>query len=343
MRTRGASLAAALANLALGLAVAPSLTACGGRSLEIEPGPADAASNEDAATADDAAPPQDGSTSCGLTIAGGQQTPYACETVTLSVTGWNPYCGEGSITGELCAQLCAPATNDYCFLDATHTQLTCSGNCYTGRRPEGLEPREASAATLGEFLASAAHLELASVVAFDRMARELAAHGAPRALRQRARRSRREEVRHGRAMSRLARRAGGRVKAPEVAPVAVRSLVEIAIENAVEGCVRETFGAAVAAVSAARAEDPAARPVLGRIARDEAAHAELSWELARWLEPRLTPAERKRVRAARDRALEELAVEVSVEPRAEIARWLGAPSAAAATAMVRELGRRIAA
>jgi hypothetical protein len=81
----------------------------------------------------------------------------------------------------------------------------------------------------------------------------------------------------------------------------VRSLFAIALENAVEGCVRETYGAVVGLVEARVSRDPEVRRASRSIAADECRHAELSWAVAAWILPRLTPGERHAVaRAVKD-------------------------------------------
>ena len=79
--------------------------------------------------------------------------------------------------------------------------------------------------------------------------------------------------------------------------LAARSLVEVAADNAAEGCVRETFGALVATLQARRAADPIVRNAMRSIAIDETRHAALSWELAAWAHARMSPLERRRVAA----------------------------------------------
>lgn len=64
---------------------------------------------------------------------------------------------------------------------------------------------------LGRALAEMAALEAASIPAFARLARELAAHGAPRSLRRSAERARLDEVRHAATMRSLARARGAAV------------------------------------------------------------------------------------------------------------------------------------
>jgi hypothetical protein len=178
-----------------------------------------------------------------------------------------------------------------------------------GRRPAGLRaPRTVGGNTaLGRYLAEAAHLEAASVPAFRRLADELAGHGAPARLCRAARRAARDEARHARQVTRLARAAGARPPRVSLAPPRPRSLAAMAAENAAEGCVRESFGALLAWWQAATAADAGARHVAARIAPDESQHASLAWEIDAWAHTRLPPAARDRVRAARDRAVAKLA------------------------------------
>ncbi|MBX3229661.1 MAG: ferritin-like domain-containing protein [Labilithrix sp.] len=196
-----------------------------------------------------------------------------------------------------------------------------------GRRPDGLAALSGGAASgLRAYLAQAAHLEAASVVAFRRLETELRAHGAPATLVARARRSRTDEIRHAREMSALARQAGAVVPPVVVDAPGARDLFAIALENAVEGCVRETYGAVVALFQAERAATEL-RPILARIARDEVRHAELAHDVAAWLEPQLTPSQRAALADARARATEELRAALRVEPHEEVRRIAGVPSA----------------
>jgi hypothetical protein len=190
-------------------------------------------------------------------------------------------------------------------------QFSC--DCVGGRRPRGLARVRAICAptALGGYFARMAHDEAASVHAFQRMRDELAAHGAPDALIRAAERSASDEVRHARVMTRHARRLGATSPSPRVRRPEPRSLEAMARENAVEGCVLETFGALLAAWQAAHAPDPALRRTFARIAADEARHAALSWAVARWAEGQLDLAARRRIATARSRALSALRRSVS--------------------------------
>jgi hypothetical protein len=111
----------------------------------------------------------------------------------------------------------------------------------------------------------------------------------------------------------------------------------MAIENAVEGCVNETFGAAVGVVQSMTASDAHVRSAMRRIARDEMRHAELAWEVARWLDGRLTDRERARVKRARAAAVLRLIEEAAREVDRELVEELGLPSASVARTIAMRL------
>ncbi len=204
-----------------------------------------------------------------------------------------------------------------------------------GRRPEGFAPAEVRSATaIGARLAEMAELEAASISAFDRLARELAAHGAPEALVARARTARRDEIRHARSMRSLARRFGATPRAPRGAKLAVRARVAVAIENAVEGCVFETFGAVVATFQGSRAEDPAVRATFAGIAADERRHAALAWDVDAWLATICSAEEREAVDRARRHARDRLRIEPPTDD-AHAERALGLPTGRERDALVR--------
>jgi hypothetical protein len=180
------------------------------------------------------------------------------------------------------------------------------GAC-TGRRTEGIDdPRPLRELAAGDHFAASSYLEAASVLAFERLARELAAHGAPANLVRDAWRARRDEVRHARRTRALARRFGVEAMWPEPRQLPVRTLFEMAQENGREGCVRETYGAVAGLLGAARASDAEVRTAMKSIARDECQHARLSWRVAAWAMTRLGPTEQEAVSRAMRVAAQEL-------------------------------------
>lgn len=168
------------------------------------------------------------------------------------------------------------------------------GPCSEGRRPRGLRSHgraKRARSNLGAYFAKASHLEAASVVT-----------------------------------SRLAKRFGATPSAARVKRGPNRSALAIAIENAREGCVRETLGAVIALHRAERAKDAEVARAMRSIASDELRHARLSWELMEWLDARLTARGRAAVRRAFEREIAALATELSDPPR-DVAEIAGAPDA----------------
>ena len=241
----------------------------------------------------------------------------------------------GNVTN--CAAVCPRLWN--CQVQATGVVCTLTNSPCSGRRPKGLCVSEpARGAALGQHFAEMARLERASVDAFRHLRRELVAHRAPWRLVRAAERAARDEVRHARATGSLARRHGSTPVAPTVLCTPVRDLETIAIENAVEGCVRETFGALVATWQARSAADTLVRATMKRIARDETRHSALALQVNGWLKGRLNPAARARVDEARRQALGDLVATCDSGPPA-LRSSLGLPSRSLAHDLVAEIAR----
>jgi hypothetical protein len=230
----------------------------------------------------------------------------------------------GAYPQSFCVTVC-PANFYKCEPD--DGGIRCA-NCF-GRRPQGLVDESVLLGDPGFYFAEMARLEAASVVAFRVLARELTALRAPRTLVRAAERAARDEIRHARAAGALARRYGREPVSPRIEAHAPRDLETIARENAVEGCVHETWGALAAHHQAATSRDVVVRAVMRRIAKDETEHAALAWRVARFLEARLDPAARLRVDAARRDAARVLALTVHEPPTAlrDIAGLAGASEA----------------
>lgn len=140
--------------------------------------------------------------------------------------------------------------------------------------------------------------EHASVPAFERLAWELAEHGAPRLLVARARAAAAEEIRHARTCFALAAAYLGRdVRAPELPYLRVRRarpLSEIARESWWDGCIGEAGAAQVVLARATGAGDVAERRALRGIARDERGHARLAADVVVWAGERAVAGARHR-------------------------------------------------
>jgi hypothetical protein len=128
-------------------------------------------------------------------------------------------------------------------------------------------------------LAHAASLEASAIFAFRRLARELRAHGAPRSLIRASRSCARDHIERIRATH------GSTIPPMARVRFELRDLETLAIENAVDGCVTETYAAALSSSDC------------------KFRHAALSWALHAWSERRLSPEARARVKSARDAAV----------------------------------------
>ncbi|MCA9645810.1 MAG: hypothetical protein KC492_34200, partial [Myxococcales bacterium] len=158
-----------------------------------------------------------------------------------------------------------------------------NGAC-VGRQSAGVTLAGATSEdSRGHYFAECADLERAAVFAFARMAAELRALGAPAELVGDAQRARAEEARHVKVMDVLAEKFRGESTGVTLPELELRGAFEVALENAVEGCVRESYGALVGLWQAERAEQPEVREALRDVAQDELRHAALSWRVAAWL------------------------------------------------------------
>jgi hypothetical protein len=245
------------------------------------------------------------------------------------------------VEGEGCvADAYAPGPNGAVSIDCPDC-IGVSG----GRRPRGLvAPRARGQLTgLGARLGRMAFDEAASVYAFVRLREELVRLEAPAALVRAADRAARDEVLHARLVARHARAHGARLVAPRVRRQRPRALLPMAVENAVEGCVHETFAALLARWQSIHAPDAALRRTFRRIAEDEARHAALSWAVARWSDGRLDARGRRVVQTARRRAVESLRRRLCARRASPVDAALGIPSAEKTTALLDHIERDLGA
>jgi hypothetical protein len=180
-----------------------------------------------------------------------------------------------------------------------------SGSFHDGRRPTGLVESAplALGASAGDLFAAMALHAAASVVAYRQLARELAALGAPRALRDRARRAAWDSIRHTRFADGLSLRFESEPERPMIHGCRIRTLAQLAKDNAVEGCIREAWSAALALWQAEYARAPIVREAMRDFAHDKMRHAQLAWEIHRWATGRLEESELAAVDEASRRAI----------------------------------------
>jgi hypothetical protein len=341
-----------------------TLPACGGSTAPVNPPSSDAGP--------DAGSPPPGpvpGTACGwatLPIGCGGCRPdclwaYSFKGDPSVCTGFST-----SGTPTQCASVCGndargePADTCSVQSNGASWELTCSvtqgPNCGPSGPPVGNGGRRTSyfaqlgfgaaprGREIGVHFARAACMEAGSVEAFRILRDELVAHGAPRRLVRAAMRAIRDELRHVRQTTALARRFGEEPVAPRpYPPRALRSFEEMALENAVEGCVRETYSALECAWQAEAAADPVVRATMARIARDEMRHLELSWAVNAWARSRLDAEARERVAAAQRAEIDEMLGELARDPNEALVRTGGLPRAVQSRSLVAAIAARIAA
>ena len=288
-----------------------------------------------------------GNTVCTIVIAG--QSPMTLDCNGMSPATPLPAQYNLPVQAADCGLVCDIATDncqvtniDYRFpgknVRYCVTSHVCAQGPFTaveGRRPAELQFGEGHFdCDVGAFFAEAAQLEAASVTAFAILAEELAHHGAPAELIAAAQRAEADEVRHTRMATALAHAFDATPGQPQVRRGAVRPLLAIALENAVEGCVREAYGAFLAAFQGSRAEDARIRKTMARIARDEIRHAELAFAVAAWILPQLSEAERAQVKLAEQQALAELQKSVAQPVSRPLLTTAGLPASEASLAFL---------
>lgn len=218
--------------------------------------------------------------------------------------------------------------------------VECSSHytCGAGRRPVGLAETYARAGSpVQQWFAQSAHLEAASVDAFRQLRRDLRAHGAPRALLRQASRAAREEKRHARRMRALAKRTGAIAPVPVVISTPVPSFEALVCHNAIEGGLRETFGALVALYQAKHARDPEVAAAMKKIAQEEAHHAAFSHRISVWARRRSSPDAKRRIALETRAAADELLRNAGWVLDSDSRRMLGLPDACTSLTLAKHL------
>ncbi len=219
------------------------------------------------------------------------------------------------------------------------------GAGWAGSLSRGTTPDPAIRDALVEAWRADAAAEHASVASFARVVLELLAVGAPADLVSAAIAAGQDEVAHAQSCYAIAARLSGRSKQPGPLPIVApreATLLRVAVDTFLEGCVGETIAALCAERAAARASDPAIREVLERIADDESRHAALAWRTLHWA---LAQGGREVAHAVKAAAAEVLSVDPQLPAAVDHPDWsrFGRLSAREHADAVRDARREIVA
>ena len=252
--------------------------------------------------------------------AGGMWCDRLSETATLSDSTFSTYLVDGELTEASCSNLCQTELNvwmDYlcsCDYQGADVDGNHPGTCeYTQCAVEGRvhgEIKKLEKSTgyteLGIHFARGYHAEASSVGAFLQLRKELAFHQAPKELQERCFLAAKEEIVHAQLLAKLAKLHQGQLPTLDFGRFQPRSLFALALDNAVEGCIFETFSSLKALQQANNATDQVIAKAMKIIALDEIKHAELAWDIHRSLISRLSSAERDIIHEAQKEAIQQL-------------------------------------
>ena len=145
----------------------------------------------------------------------------------------------------------------------------------------------------GGYFARLAQEEATAVFAFGELLEHLNRWEAPESLQDWCGQIIDEEQTHALMMSGLAHRNGQKSACIQFPSVNQVSMKEMAIHNALTGCIGETWSAVLLRYQSEHA--PKYNGVFKRIAKDETSHAEFSWVLHEWLMSKLSEDEQTEV------------------------------------------------
>ncbi len=146
---------------------------------------------------------------------------------------------------------------------------------------------------LGGYFARAAQEEMTAVFAFQEMLENLKSFDAPQQLLDDCERAICDERRHMIMMSNMAKRHGcssAIITLPKQKSV---SLFELTKHNAIAGCIEETWAALIAAYRSKHSKHYS--KLFNIIAKDEIFHAQLSWDIHKWLMTQLSEEEQREI------------------------------------------------
>jgi len=247
---------------------------------------------------------------------------------TLDTEAFTTYLDEeGQLTEESCSTLCTEQAGVYydylCSCDYVGADtdgnhpVTCE---YSVCAVEGRGHADIAKLTqatghseMARYFVRSYHAEASSVGAFLQLRAELQFHDAPLEMQQRCLKAAVEEVHHARMMAKLAQDEECELPELQFGDFCERSLFELTLDNAVEGCIYESFSALKAQYQSTNSSDERLLTAMKVIARDETHHAQLAWDIHHHLMSRLTLDEQVQIRQAQRAALNNVLTQATLD------------------------------
>ena len=255
------------------------------------------------------------------------------------------YLNEGIISSESCQEICytlvsqmpqgdgrtlCGGTYNYSGSTDEHS-VTCNVayHCPTeGRRHAQIKSVQHIHTTdqLGRYFVQALHSESSSVAAFLQLRKELIHHQAPEELIRRCWEAAKDEVQHARIMGHMAQQFTDEKPKLEFGSFQQRSIYDLVLDNAIEGCIFETYSAFKAHHQAQKAESISIRDIMNIISADELRHAQLSWDIHHYFISKLSLQEQRTILEAQKEALHKVYAYAQKEYQKEISTFLAFPT-----------------
>lgn len=234
--------------------------------------------------------------------------------------------------------------------DAGMIQVRCNreGSCaIPGRWTSIAGPKPlALAYSIQEEMKRRVKCEAVAVIAFERLAFELKAYQAPIELLAKIQVAIEDEKRHTSNFSSVCLAQNWEIEEDithiQVSQYPVRSLLELAIENAIEGCVGESFAALENLYQSHFAKNQTIKALHQSIVFDEIAHAELSWQIHDWINQQLPIHEKVLLQEA---LVQAISGKISINPNChlpeETKQYLGLPDHHTAKILYNQLNEQL--
>jgi hypothetical protein len=206
-----------------------------------------------------------------------------------------------------------------------------------GRNHVAVHSNTQSAVDIPTWFLQATQAEIGSVGAFLLLREELQRLDAPQHFIQQCLEAARDEVQHARLMNNVCRSVGIQPSIPQISDIPNRSIFDIALENALEGCIHESYAAMQALHQSQHASTPEFRRLFFIIAQDELRHADLSLRIHQWLMTQLSQSQQQTIKEAQQKCLEQLLEFHANQPHNPALNMLGPPEPKKAQELAKSL------